>query len=107
MLPRGMIPSGGLCLFHGRGPQDNGRVPWYLPVVLGVKRRGATAAIARVLAGPQGLPLHLFRRGQQRRWGRGQGQDTSQDHSQQPVLAVHTEETQYQRLSTEQRPPQS
>ena len=59
MLPRGMIPSGVLRLFHGRGPQDNGRVPWYLPVLHGIKRRGATAAIARVLAGPQGLPLPL------------------------------------------------
>ena len=48
-----MIPSGVLCLFHGRGPQDNGCVPWYLPVLHGIKRRGATAAIARVLAGPR------------------------------------------------------
>src|SRR5207249_928492 len=95
MLPRGMSPSGVRCLFHGRGPQDNGRVPWYLPVVLGIKRRGATAAIARVLAGPQGLPLHLFRRGKQRLWSRDQGQVAPEVHDQQPVVAVHTEEAEY------------
>ena len=38
-----MSPSGVLCLFHRYRPQDNGRVPWYLPVVLGVKRRGHMA----------------------------------------------------------------
>src|SRR5438309_7340620 len=103
MLPRGMILSGVLCLFHGYRPQDNGRVPWYLPVVLGVKRRGATAAIARVLAGPQGLPLHLFRRGKQRLRSRDQGQVASEVHDQQPVVAVHTEETQYERFWTEHR----
>ncbi len=45
MLPRGMSPSGVLCLLHGPRPQDNDRMPWYLPVVLGIKQHGATAVI--------------------------------------------------------------
>jgi hypothetical protein len=98
-----MSLSGVLCLFHGRGPQDNGRVPWYLPVVLGIKRRGATAAIARVLAGPEGLPRLLFRRGKQRLWSRGQVQVAPEVHDQQPVVAVHTEEAEYKCFWTEHR----
>src|SRR5256712_2931212 len=103
MLPRGMSPSGVLGLFHGYRPQDKGRVPWYLPVLLGIKRRGATAAIARVLAGPQGLPLPLFRRGKQRLWSRDQGQVAPEVHDQQPVVAVHTEEAEYECFWTEYR----
>jgi len=44
-VAEGMILSDVLCLWHGRGPQDNDRMPWYLPVVLGIKLRGATAVI--------------------------------------------------------------
>jgi len=40
-----MISSDVLCLLHGPRPQDNDRMPWYLPVVLGIKQHGATAVI--------------------------------------------------------------
>ena len=97
-----MIPSGVLCLFHGRGPQDNGRVPWYLPVLLGIKRRGATAAIARVLAGP-GSATPSLPEGKQRLWSRDQGQVAPEVHDQQPVVAVRTEEAEYECFWTEHR----
>ena len=44
-VAEGMISSDVLCLLHGPRPQDNDRMPWYLPVVLGIKQHGATAVI--------------------------------------------------------------